>query len=250
MPPQLDGAPRPRGGATERAAVAITFANIDWKRSRHDSPSSEARNLLLLAGTVRSIVKAQDPSVLCLLEVGEAGAGMLEGQIELILEAVRAAWGGAALIAGDAAQLPAEAPLGEAYITLWRADRVCCSRFSIASLRENTEPERRAQHFVCAPVPPAEGATEHLAAVGPEIDVINVHSPSSGKRKLKDPKRFRILRTLLDQCSKAAAGAAPGVAPERAAADGVATEYPAGTVGVRGCIVGRARTRRDQGTRP
>ena len=105
------------------AGANIIFVNIDWKRSRHNSPSSTAKNLSLLANTTSSIVTNMKPAVICCCEAGTAMSPMTREQMSAMAHAMREAWEEAAT------ERPAISCLfedGAPYLTIWDDNR--CQR--------------------------------------------------------------------------------------------------------------------------
>jgi hypothetical protein len=76
--------------ATEH--IVITFCNIDWKRSHHNSLKTTAENLHTLRETIDSIRTEQRPAVICLCELGKTGQGMTEGQVTAMISTIKKAW--------------------------------------------------------------------------------------------------------------------------------------------------------------
>ena len=80
---------------TERliqSVANIIFVNIDWKRSRHETEVSTARNLKQLAATTTNIVKNMQPAVICCCEAGHPMDPMSREQMDAMKESMRAAW--------------------------------------------------------------------------------------------------------------------------------------------------------------
>ena len=70
----------------------VVFVNIDWKKSRHDNKKVADKNLDLLKGTVRSIIKTHKPVVICFCEVGESSQPMTSSQMLAVSEVIEATW--------------------------------------------------------------------------------------------------------------------------------------------------------------
>ena len=98
------------------ADTNIIFANIDWKRSRHDNEGSTCRNMTALADTISSIVTSMKPAVICCCEVGEASQPMTKEQMLAVPGTIRTAWEAAATEHPAISFLFEE---GAPYLTIW-----------------------------------------------------------------------------------------------------------------------------------
>ena len=70
----------------------IVFADIDWKRDRHNTEKSENKNLAKLNETVVSIVKQMQLAVLCFCEVHQVMQPLNSLHVQAIQRTVEDAW--------------------------------------------------------------------------------------------------------------------------------------------------------------
>ena len=175
-------------------SVNVVFINIDWKRGRHGK--NVKRNMELLANTIRNVVEKMKPTMICTCEVGLATIPLTQEQMEQVAEESMKAWKEAA---GDQVlQLRSMFQVGAPYMTIYIKGPIECSCHRI--LKEvytaGGEP-RTAQTFLCSG---PDGVT---------VDVINVHAPT-GKKRLTDTQRKKLLENLLQSTSNSMSGQAIG----------------------------------------
>ena len=167
----------------------IIFINIDWKRSRHDSPASTHRNLGVLSNTIASIVTNMKPDAICCCEVGEAMKPMTTVQMSAIVNTIRTTWEATATEHPDISVLFAQ---GAPYLTIWDGNRCQCTHGRILEDVYVVQGHRRtAQAFLFL-----------LPGMNDEdgLDVFNVHAPS-GQPKLRDSQRYHLIKNMLQSSS-------------------------------------------------
>ncbi len=187
--------------ATEQDSLAVTFVNIDWKATRHNTPAAVNRNVPLLRTTVRSIVNIQRPAVICFCEVGGIGPrlSLTSAQMDVLVEAIVGAWQEQL----QSARLQHNYTQGQPYLTVWDAAQGTCFDFRITHGLYEPQPFRSAQLF-------------GIRAGELEADIVNIHLASSNKHNLSDACRASSLRNLFRRKSA----------------------YHNGTVGLGRCIIG------------
>ena len=120
-------APDVSTNAVKQDYSIVVFVNIDWKKSRHDNKKVADKNLDLLKGTVRSIIKIHEPVVICFCEVGETSQPMTSSQMSALSEVIEATW--KELL--QSTKLQSSFTQGYPYLTVWDSSRVDCFNFHI-----------------------------------------------------------------------------------------------------------------------
>ena len=168
--------------------IKLVFYNINWKQAmiagkKHSTWTTK------LQECIRSIIVHHHADVLCLCEVGTVDTPIPAYQMGLMMNSIQKGWSSARGIACEAL-LWSHASL---YLTVWDSSRCHCSDFNVITelVGPTIQPWRSAQAFVLS----AEGIPNEA------IDIINIHSPSSGKHNLSDTTRKTIVETLLQSRS-------------------------------------------------
>ena len=182
----------------------VVFINIDWKASRMFNTLE--KNMKLLAETIANVVQNMSPAMICMCEVGEAEYSLTLEQMQQVSHESMRAWKEAAT---EHLELKSMFEVGAPYMTIYKDSEFQCTRHHILKDLYNAGSRspnstvlvpRTAQTFLCR---------------GPgdvTVDVINVHAPSSSKRKLTDRQRMALLTSLLQSNSNSMPGRAIGYA--------------------------------------
>ena len=173
----------------------VVFINIDWKSSRMHARFQI--NMRILAKTIAGVVRAMNPSIICMSEVGETKHPLSEEQMQQVATRSMSAWQDAAT---EHIQLRSMFTTGSPYMTVYIDGPIQCSDHRILHKLYSAAGEARdAQTFVCT-------LFDHES-----VDMVNVHAPS-GKHKLQDKQRRELLTNLLQSNSQAKPGSTIGQA--------------------------------------
>ena len=173
----------------------VVFINIDWKSSRMHARLQT--NMRILAKTIAGVVRAMNPSIICMSEVGETKHPLSEEQMQQVATRSMSAWQDAAT---EHIQLRSMFTTGSPYMTVYIDGPIQCSDHRILhNLYYAAGEPRDAQTFVCT-------LFDHES-----VDMVNVHWPS-GKHKLQDKQRRELLTNLLQSNSQAKSGSTIGQA--------------------------------------
>ena len=145
--------------------VGVSFANIGWKLSRHDTDESDKRNLDKLRTTVRAIVTELEPAVICFSEFGEVNIPLPDKLVLRLVQVIEEEW---LMTALATKQIDADERVeyahfsGEPYLTAWLPRRVDCRKFELLTdlFKASGEP-RTAQKFLIAVVGEKDEAGEN-----------------------------------------------------------------------------------------
>ena len=173
----------------------VVFINIDWKSSRMHARLQA--NMRILAKTIAGVVRAMNPSIICMSEVGETKHPLSEEQMQQVATRSMSAWQDAAT---EHIQLRSMFTTGSPYMTIYIDGPIQCSDHRILHKLYSAAGEARdAQTFVCT-------LFDHES-----VDMVNVHAPS-GKHSLQDKQRRELLTNLLQSNSQAKPGSTIGQA--------------------------------------
>ena len=175
-------APDASTNVVKRDYSIVVFVNIDWKKSRQETPKAKKSNMVIIEGTVRSIIQIHKPVVICFCEVGETDNPMTLSQMSAVSEVIEATWH--ELL--QSTQLKSSFTQGYPYLTVWDSSRVDCFNFHITRCYE-PQTWRTAQLF-------------GMRVGTLEVDMVNVHL-SSGNVKLTDAARKGSLGEILQRKS-------------------------------------------------
>ena len=95
----IETVPRPE----DIGQVSLTFVNIDWKSTRHNSVKSTQRNITQLQAAITSIVTKHQPAIICFCEVGTLDHPLSLFNMDTIIRAIKEAWEIAVCISDGAA---------------------------------------------------------------------------------------------------------------------------------------------------
>ena len=173
----------------------IVFLYIDWKSTRMHRQRKP--NMKHLSKTIASVVHHMDPTMICMVEVGEATQPLTEEQMQAVATESERVWSNTAT---EHVQLRSMFTTGAPYMTIYRDGPIHCRDHRILyNLYQTHGLARTAQTFVCS------------FPGGESIDVVNVHAPS-GKHRLTNPQRQTLLTNLLQSNSLARPGCTIGKA--------------------------------------
>ena len=189
-------APEMRRLQSTGISANVVFLNIDWKATRHGRTLNN--NMKLLGKTIANVVQKMNPTMICMCEVGAATWPLTEEQMQQVLHQCIQAWKEAAT---EHFELQSMFEVGAPYMTIYKDGAIQCFHHRILTDVYNAKGlPRTAQTFLCR---------------GPgdvTVDVIHVHAPSPGKKKLTDQQRKTLLTNLLQSNSKSMPGRAIGKA--------------------------------------
>ena len=189
----------------------IVFINIGmyqyWQRTRMRRTSNGVGwtgrweiepNMTTLANTIGNVVQNMEPTMICMVAVGEATQPLSEEQMQQVATESTRAWKDAAT---ERIQLRSMFTTGEPYMTIYIDGHIRCTEHRILrNLYYTGGRPRTAQAFACS-LPGDES-----------IDVVNVNVKASGNWPLSDFERRTLLKNLLQSNSLARQGSSIGKA--------------------------------------
>ena len=175
----------------------LVFINIDWKKSRHQNQKALRRNMKILGNTITNVVQEMNPTAICMCEVGTEKIPLAEEEMQQVAHQCIHAWKETRT---EEVEIRSMFEVGAPYMTIYKEGPIqCLEPRTLKDLYYAHGETRTAQTFLCR---------------GPgniTVDVINVHAPS-GKRKLTDEQRRKLISKLLQSASKSSPGQAIGSA--------------------------------------
>ena len=85
-------APDASTNVVQRDYSIVVFVNIDWKKSRQETEKAKKSNMVIIEGTVRSIIQIHKPVVICFCEVGVSSRPLTLDQMSTVSQAIEDTW--------------------------------------------------------------------------------------------------------------------------------------------------------------
>ena len=151
----------------------------------------------ILGNTITNVVQEMNPTAICMCEVGTEKIPLAEEEMQQVAHQGIHAWKETRT---EEVEIRSMFEVGAPYMTIYKEGPIqCLEPRTLKDLYYAHGETRTAQTFLCR---------------GPDnitVDVINVHAPS-GKRKLTDEQRRKLISKLLQSASMSRPGQAIGSA--------------------------------------